>query len=226
MSGDSLRSEHRLRIRAVTKTATELQALRRNLQHEIDAKAKEVEALASKLDTLSKVGELFRALMDKLVLDHVHSIESVVSEGLKTIFIDYDLSFEAEISQRYHKVAIDFFIRQQDQKMSIRAHPLEAFGGGPSSIASLILRVLAMRRLKKWPLLVLDETLAAVSNEYIEQTSLFLKELSAKTSISILLITHKPSFTEHADVSYHVSTLSDEDGGRQLQLHRENHNAS
>jgi DNA repair exonuclease SbcCD ATPase subunit len=221
MQSDPLRPEHRLRLEAVSKTATELQTLRRRLQQDLDTRSKEVEVLTVRLDTLTKVGELFRALMDRLVMDHVRSIEGVVTEGLRSIFWDMDLTFEAEVSQRYNKIAIDFFIRQDDQKMSIRANPLDAFGGGPTSIASLILKVLAMRRLNKWPLLVLDETLAAVSNEYIELTSQFLRELASKTGISILLITHKPAFLDHANIGYQASPAITEDGSRVLHLQRE-----
>lgn len=224
MQSDSLRPELRLRLEAVSKTAAELQTLRKRLQQDLDTRTREVEVLTARLDTLTKVGELFRALMDRLVMDHVRSIEGVVTEGLKSIFWDMDLTFEAEVSQRYNKIAIDFFIRQEDQRMSIRAHPLEAFGGGPTSIASLILKVLAMRRLNKWPLLILDETLAAVSNEYIELTSQFLRELASKTGISILLITHKPAFLDHANIGYHASPALAEDGSRVLHLQRENHN--
>jgi chromosome segregation ATPase len=225
MQSDQIRSEHRLRVSAVSETATELQALRKKLQQDLSSRTKEVEVLSDRLDTLTKVGELFRALMDRLVLDHVRSIEGVVTEGLRSIFVDQALTFEAEVSQRYNKIAIDFFLRQDDKRMSIRAHPLEAFGGGPASIASLILKVLAMRRLNKWPLLVLDETLAAVSDEYIESTSLFLQELAKKTGISIFLITHKASFMEHADVRYHARPVEAPDGSRLLHLQRENNHA-
>lgn len=223
MHSDSLRAGHGLRLAAVSKTATELQTLRRKLQQDLDARTREVEVLTVKLDRLSKVGELFRALMDRLVMDHVRSIEAVVTEGFKAIFWDQELTFEAEISHAYNKVAIDFYVRQEDQKMSIRAHPLEAFGGGCASIASLILRVLAMRRLNKWPLLVLDETLLAVSTEYVDLTSQFLRELAQKTGISILLVTHKPEFLEHANISYQA-TPALEDGYRVLHLKREKHN--
>jgi ABC-type transport system involved in cytochrome c biogenesis ATPase subunit len=163
--------------------------------------------------------------MDRLVLDHVRSIEGVVTEGLRTIFVDQDLTFEAEMSQRYNKVAIDFCFRQDNQLMPIKGHPLEAFGGGPASIASLILKVLAIRRLKKWPLLALDETLGAVSDEYIDQTGAFLQQLAEKTGIAILLVTHKPAFLDHATVRYRGTEIVDADGTRRLHLQRES-NAS
>jgi hypothetical protein len=223
MQSDALRSEYRVRVKALREKASGLQALRAQTQRELDLRTQEVEALTLRLDTLAKVGELFRALMDRLVLDHVKSIEGVVTEGLKTIFVDQDLTFEAEVSQRYNKMAIDFVLRQDNQLMPIKGHPMEAFGGGPTSIASLILKVLAIRRLKKWPLLALDETLAAVSDEYIDQTGAFLHQLAVKTGISILLVTHKPAFLDHAAIGYRGTEVVADDGTRHLRLQRESH---
>jgi ABC-type dipeptide/oligopeptide/nickel transport system ATPase component len=210
-----------IRLKSLREKSSGLQALRGQLQRDLSSRLKEVDGLSEKLDRLTKVGELFRALMDLLVLDHVQSIENVITEGLQTIFVDQDLTFEAEVSQRYNKLAIDFFIREDNQRVSVRAHPLEAFGGGPASIASLILKVLALRRLKKWPLLVMDETLAAVSVDYVDQTGLFLRGLARKTGITILLVTHNRAFLDHAVIGYTGSAETDADGVRYLQLRRE-----
>lgn len=218
MPGDKVRARHRLT--AVRDTAIALQTIRRRLQQERDAKVRDVEALSQRLDVLGKVTELFRALMDSLVMSHVRSIESVVTEGLRSVFDDQVFAFEAEVQQRYNKLAVDFYFRQDHKRVSVRAHPLEAFGGGPSSVASLILKVLAMKRLGKWPLLVLDETLAAVSDEYIDQTGAFLQGLAAKTGFSILLVTHKPGFLEHADIAYRAIEHGSSDTGPRVALQR------
>ena len=221
MPSDPLRIQQGLRVQKLREAAVGLQVLRNQTQKELDARCLDVGALTVKLDTLTKVGELFRALMDRMVMDHVRSIEGVISEGLRTIFVDQDLAFEAEVSQRYNKIAIDFFIRQNKERMPVRGHPLESFGGGPASIASLILRVIALLRLKRWPFLALDETLAAVSDDYIDQTGLFLQKLAATTGISILLVTHKQAFLDHADVAYRGTEVVETDGTRYLRLQRQ-----
>lgn len=221
MPGDPLHLGHGLRVKSLREQATGLQALRGQLQRELTSRRQEVETLTDTIDKLAKVSELFRALMDLMVMDHVKSIEEVVSEGLQTIFYDQEMSFEAEVSTRYNKLAIDFYIRQDTQRVSIRAHPLEAFGGGPASIASLVLRVLAMRRLKKWPLIALDESLAAVSAEYVDQTGRFLRELATKAGISILLVTHNTAFLDHAVIGYKGSEILTDTGDRHLRLQRE-----
>jgi hypothetical protein len=221
MQVDALRSKQKLRLKAVAESAASAQVLRNRIQQDLDARILEVEGLTLRLDILTKVGELFRALLDRLVLDHVRSIERVVSDGLRTIFYDQDLAFEAEVSQRYNKIAIDFVIRQDNERVPVRGHPLESFGGGPASIASLILRVIAILRLKRWPFLALDETLAAVSDDYVDQTGLFLRKLAESTGLSILLVTHKQAFLDHASIAYRGTTVIDDDGSRHLKLQRE-----
>jgi len=218
MSSDQVRTRDRLS--EVRQAAVAHQTLRRRLQQDREAKSKDVGELTRRLDVLAKVSELFRSLMDMLVMAHVRSIEMVVTEGLRAVFDDQTMVFEAEVQQRYNKVAIDFYLRQDHKRVSIRAHPLEAFGGGPSSVASLILKVLTMTRLGKWPLLVLDETLAAVSDDYIDQTGAFLKGLAEKTGFSILLVTHKPAFLEHANVAYRATERVGSEGLPHVDLQR------
>jgi hypothetical protein len=174
------------------------------------------------MDVLAKVGELFRALMDLLVLKHVRSVEGVVTDGLRSIFVDQNLSFEAEIVQRYNRICIDFFIRQErgGGKYLVRGNPLDSFGGGPSSIASLVLRLLVLLKLKRWPLLLLDETLSPVSSDYIEATSLFFKKLATSLGIPTLLVTHKQEYIEYATLSYLASEKASDKDQPQLEVHR------
>jgi len=202
------------RVRALSDQALRLTTLRGQVQKDLSVKQAEVATLSERIDLLTKVGELFRALMDIMVVKQVRVVEEIVTEGLQSIFFDLDLSFESDIVPRYNKIAVDFFIRQgkKDDPLSFRGRPLESFGGGPSSVASLVLRVITVLRLKLFPMLVLDEALGAVSDEYTDPTALFLRTLARKMGVDILLVTHKQAFLDHADVAYRCSEIVDEDG--------------
>lgn len=160
--------------------------------------------LTIEIEKRLKVEELFRALMDHLVVDQVRALESVVTDGLQTIFYDQDLHFESDIEAKYGKVSIDFMLRQgaPDHPLVIRGRPLETFGGGPSSVISFILRVLVLLKLKKLPFLVLDETLQAVSDEYCAATGKFLQALAKTMNLHFLLITHKPAYLDYSNSAY------------------------
>lgn len=208
------------RLQALRDKSVRLKTLRDTLQKDLSSKEQEVQELSDQVDKLTKVGELFRALLDLLVLKQVRSVEAIVTEGFKTIFHDLDLSFESEVGPKYNKISVDFFIRQgsKDSPLSHRGHPLGAFGGGPSSVASFILRVLTVMRLGRWPLFILDEAMGAVSDEYTENTAMFLRGLAKRMGADILLVTHKPSFCEPANLAYKSLEVVEDDGTRHLTL--------
>jgi DNA repair exonuclease SbcCD ATPase subunit len=165
-------------------------------------KEAEVVSLTEKYDALVKVNELFRVLLDRLILDQINKITAIVTEGLQIIGWR-DLSFESEVSYKYNKVSVEFFfVRGDPDKGGVRAPPIGSFGGGPTSVASLLLRVLILLRLKRKPMLFLDETLAAVSAEYVDGTSEFLRRFAEKSGVDLLLVTHNPGFMEQAAVAY------------------------
>ena len=224
MQGDAVHAQQgltwRKRAQALGRQAVRVQTARDQIQADLDARRQEVARLSDQLDRLGKVGELLRVLMDKLVLDQVRTIEGIVTEGLRAVYFDQDLSFETEVSQKYNRIAIDFFLRQGDQALAVRGPPLEAFGGGPASIASLVLRLLALIRLRRAPFLLLDETLAAVGDDHIDAAGQFLKKLSATTGIDFLLVSHKQAFLDHADTAYQGQAVVEDDGSWNLGLRR------
>lgn len=211
----------RNRVQVLNRSAARLQAVRDQLANDLEAKRREVEALSSRIERLTLVGELLRALMDKLVLEQVKTIEGVVTEAVKHVFFDQPLSFEAEVTERRNKVAIDFFFRQGQDSFVIRGHPLESFGGGPAVVASLVLRLLTILRLKRTPVLFLDETLGAINgDEYIDTAGQFLNKLAKQTGIDILYVSQKQNFVDHANVAYQAVSESHDNGAWTLGLKR------
>lgn len=226
MQGDSLHAfgdltDWRKRVQTLNRSAARLQAIRDQVAGDLEVKKSEVETLSRRIDQLALVGELLRALMDKLVLDQLRSIESVVTEGLKSIFFDQHLRFEAEVTQSRNKVNIDFYFRQGDDAVAVRGQPLESFGGGPSVVASLVLRLLSILRLKRAPVIFLDEALGAINgDEYIDTAGQFLRKLAASTGIDILYVSQKQAFVDHADVAYQAGSETHADGMWSLRLDR------
>jgi hypothetical protein len=208
------------RTRAVAEAATRTRALRDRLTDDLTAKQGEIDELAQRAERLAKVGELFRALMDKLVEEQKTVVEGLVTEGLRAIFPDQELTFEAEVVQRANRVEIDLFFREGSDALAVRDHPLAGFGGGTTSICSLILRVLAVRRLNRYPFLILDESLPAVSDEYVEYSGRFLQRLCSTMGIDLLLVTHIPGFLSHADMAYEGHKEALDEGPGRLQLRR------
>lgn len=211
------------RVRELASKSARLTALRDRLGSELQSKKDEVQELDGLIERLAKVGELFRLLLDQMVDKQVRAVEDIVTEGLQTIFHDQVLSFEAEVGHKYNRTHIEFYIREGSKAdpLSHRGRPLEAFGGGPSCIAGLTLRTLAVLRLKLWPFLALDEALGAVSPEYVEHTGRFLNSLAEKMGIDILIITQVREYAEYANIAYRCSqAINEDDGTRRLTVAR------
>ena len=206
------------RVRDLSDRSVRIATLRDQLIVDLSTIEREIVDLSERSCLLQKVGELLRALLDRFVADQVHDIESIVTDGLQAIFHDQVLKFQAEISAKYNKVSIDFSLRQGDGPLAIEGKPLDSFGGGPSSVASLLLRILTLLRLHRRPVLFLDETLSAVSDEYVDQTGQFLRRLAEQVGVDILLVTHKHSFLDHANAAYRGTETIEMDGSRHLVL--------
>lgn len=198
------------RVDALRLRAARVRALRDQLNSELGEKERELETLSSRLTILAKVSELYLILLDRMVKGQVKTIDEVVTHGFQTIFYDQDLRFQTELSSKYNRISAEFFVCDGDPANGgTRGSPLESYGGGPAVIASLILRILTILRLKRQKFLLLDETLFAVSDSYVENTSLFLKGLAKTMGLDIFLVTHHQAYLDYAPISYQADTKID-----------------
>jgi len=163
----------------------------------------------SEIETLKK--EQVELLKAKAVLDdlvksfigfQLERIKEYVGFGLKTVIPDQELDFECEVSTKMNKPWVEFLTINSD---GISANALDGFGGSVAQIESLILRVLAILQLKLYPLIVLDESLNAVSEEYLPNLSHLLRELSKQLGVKILLVTHNKEILYSATRIYKAS---------------------
>lgn len=138
-------------------------------------------------------------------------IEELVTRGLQTIF-DETLSFHIIQSQRGKAVTVDFMVRTTLAAGAVETPVMDARGGGLAATIGFLLRLVVMllsKGTRSENLLVLDETFAHVSDEYVGPVGEFLREIVDKTGIQILMVTHQPEFGEVADKVYRFTT---EDG--------------
>jgi hypothetical protein len=147
-----------------------------------------------------------KAVLDDLVKSFIgfqlDRIKEYVGYGLKTVIPDQELDFECEITTKANKPWVEFLTVNAD---GISANALDGFGGSVAQIESLILRVLAILQLKLYPLIVLDESLNAVSEEYLPNLSHLLSELSKQLGVKILLVTHNKEILHSATRIYKAS---------------------
>ena len=81
---------------------------------------------------------------------------------------------------------------------------------------SILMRVTVIFRRNMRPLLLLDETLAAVANKYVDRAAKFLQTLCRRLDLDVLLITHDEALVSAADRAYYVTYVKDKARFREI----------
>jgi len=179
------------------------------IKHDISLKTQRKEELEKKLSQLSSQRTLLKkvdAAMEELVRrrtrSSVQQIEDLVNQGLFTIF-EQAYKFKIETVTKRNNMHYEFYLYENGEQMDI----MSSKGGGPISIISIILRIVVILLLDLEPFLVLDESLAQLSPEYIDNAAKFLKDLGKRLNFTIIMVSHSHEFMEYGDAVYKIRKL-------------------
>lgn len=195
------------RVEEIDRLVREVQASRQFYREKRDEYREEIDEYEQEVRVLKKVEELFKYLLDKNVHRYAESFSDVVTEGLQFVFHDQNLSFQVNVDKKHGGIWVEF----ETSNQQFEGQPLESFGGGVASVESLILRLLVLLKKDLARYLILDESLAALSSEYVDRMSDFISHLSEKFDVDILLVTHNREFAEHADHVYRAEQIDGRD---------------
>jgi DNA repair exonuclease SbcCD ATPase subunit len=147
-------------------------------------------------------------------------IESLVSKSLQYVFEDPEMKFEIIIKPYKNRTDCDFLIMHKGKTLD----PLESNGGGIVDIICFILRIALIQASNNISLqdeedsvevnneapLILDEPFKHLSEEYVPKIGNFLRELSLKLDMQIILITHNKQLMQYADKKFIVEQGDDD----------------
>lgn len=153
-------------------------------------------------DLRMKESEIFKKWLEDMLEENIHSMESLVTAALAHVIHDQKLAFRIRQEQQYNRIAMKFGLEQDTDNGTVEGDPMNSFGGGAAVLISLVLRVAVMTRMKMGNLLLLDESMVALANAYVPNAAAFIRQLSEKTGINILMVTHNPAFLEYAHTAY------------------------
>lgn len=171
-----------------------------------DAQVK-VSTLSHDVVVYEKVAALLVNLADSRQSSIVSAVEKLVTHGLRLIF-EQELSFIVELDTKARRTTCSFYIESYVHNEVIRTPILSSRGGGVASVAAFLLRVILVILSGTRRLLVLDETFAQLSSNYEEPCAAFIKTLTEKANMQIILVTHSTTYQSYADIVY-KTTLKD-----------------
>lgn len=155
-------------------------------------------SLTSESTILSRVDGALNELSTRVMDQSTSSIDKMLTAGLRFVFDDVDLEFKTEVTKFRGKTSVAFSLRQGGQDAPI----MSSYGGGVVVVAGVLLRAVTIMSLQGRRFMVLDETLAHVSSQYVPNVSKFLNKLCAELSFDILMVTHTADFAEYADCHF------------------------
>lgn len=204
-------------LRELSADLTRAQTLRDAVAQNLRDAETRVLLLEGELELLSRVGDLFRILIDREVIDNAQTAQALLTEGLQAVFDDLDLAVRSEVDIQRGKVSVDLItVQRHPHGVITEGSTTEAYGGSVSTVQSVLLRVVVLTRRGLRPLLLLDESLGAVAERYVPRVGQFLNLLASRLGLDILAVSHNPAIVEAANQSYRISKKDGEATFRRL----------
>jgi len=174
---------------------------KQQIQNTIEALVVELKQKKRSLRRHDEAREIVRLVGIETQKQLQHHISDISSLALDAVFPDpYELI--AEFVQRRNKTECDLYFVRGGEKVD----PLEATGFGAVDVASFALRVAswAMEDPKPNNVILLDEPFKFLSEDYQEDASIMLKQISKKLGIQFIIVTHEQILTTYADRIFSV----------------------
>lgn len=144
-------------------------------------------------------------------------IDNIVTRGLRLVFGEgykSKLAFGISRGQAVTKTRLITNIGEHELEADIAT----GHGGGITNFCAVLYKilVLALVRPAQRKVLFLDECFKNLSQEYLEPASMFLKEISDKLGIQLVIISHRREVQEIGDVIYNFSNENGETKVREI----------
>lgn len=160
--------------------------------------------LETEIGVLGQVDAALNELSSRVMGQSTKFIDNLVTTGLRYVFDDLKLDFKTEVDKYRGKTSVRFVLTQDGQEAPI----MDSYGGGVVVVAGVLLRIVTVISLKGRRFLLLDETLAHLSKQYIPNMSRLLSKLCESLSFDILMITHTEDFAEYATSHFKATSVN------------------
>jgi len=127
-------------------------------------------------------------------------IENVVTEALKMLY-GTQYSFEMTYSEKNNRSCLEMRVSKITE-LGIVKRQMDGFGGGVSDCISIPLRMMVLKGSETGDILILDEAFKHVDGEMIDRVGEFLKTLSEKLNLQIILVTHHERLLDYAEKGF------------------------
>lgn len=169
-----------------------------SIKDELDTCETRMNYLTESIKGLESAALVLQEICQVTSEKNIEKMEFLVNSALAQIFFDKTLRF---------KIVSDIKRNQNSYAFTLESNGtvvggLNSFGGAPWAITALILKIITVLATNKFPIICLDESLSFVSEDYIPATSSFIKDICKEFGVTVILVTHQPTFAVNADVHF------------------------
>ena len=141
-------------------------------------------------------------LIDKFSESSIKKLEDLLSLGLRRIFQDRNYRVEIKVTEKRSSKCADLYLIDDGHPFLMRD---SCVAGGILVVVGFLIQTFYVANLDIAKVLFLDEALSNISTQYLDNFFAFVKELSVKIGLTVILITHDTRFLEYADRIYKVA---------------------
>lgn len=157
------------------------------------------------LTILDQAVSLIGKYADSRELEVQKRIETLVTNGLRTVFND-DMRFLVVQKAVGNRTEIKFKIESVYDGQAVETDILSARGGGVAAVTGFLLRVIMILLTDSSRVLILDEVFAQVSSNYTDNIARLLEDLATEYEFQFILVTHRmPEIEDVSDRVYQAS---------------------
>lgn len=193
------------KLRELDHRVTVLEARYEDRVKNLASLEQEVLALTEQAELLTKTEQVLLHISTQLLGQSTKTIDKLVTAGLRLVFDDQNLEFRTVTDKMRGKTAIRFQLLDNGRSTPI----MDSYGGGVLVVAGILLRVVTITALNLRRVLFLDESLAMVSSQYLDNTSRLLRKMADELDFKVVLVTHQEELAAHATVRYRVEPKGD-----------------
>lgn len=189
-----------------------LRTLRDNLQGkvellstEIERDKRAIEGAKSELEVSEEVVDLLTKYASLKEDEIKTKIDRVITKGLRAIFPDEDFESRLDFTvKRGQAVAEPKLITGE-----LETNIVDADSGGVANVVGFLyqLLVLALRKPRQRQIIFADEPFKNLSEEYLEATGEFIRTLTDRLGMQVVLITHQHELKSVADIVYRFTKV-------------------
>lgn len=171
------------------------------LKQSLNTAQASVQSLTERLDVEQSVLQLLQAVNATTWNRTKSVVESIVTRGIQSIFVDRSYRFIVENEVKRNVPTTQFLIQDGDLKLDL----LDT-GGGISDVVSILLRLafVFLVRPKVRQFVVFDEPTKHVAIKYQARLGEFLKEICNELDMALVVVTHCEELASHADQVFEV----------------------